>query len=249
MAIQRTINESRDSGDIFPSGGALSSLTNENTESTVKNSTFLVAPDKETSSRINELEPEEGRIVYDDTAKGFVYWNGTEWVSVGSDEASFQKNYGIVDYNDASTAATPITLVPDTWIDIPNDKLGAFTNELYLPDGFTSLMNANGELDFTELTLGSSVFIRADFSVTPNINNALLEARYVLGDGGGEYALGSFRNRLDSGSGIPYPSSKGAFFIYMGDVNTRDAVGKLQLKLSSNGTVVNKGVAIAIFKR
>ena len=159
-------------------------------------------------------------------------------------------HFGFLDFNDSSTAASPVTLSPDVWTDIPNDKQGAFSNTGYGPEGVTSLMDGNtGYLDFTQLTLGSDVMIRIDFIVTPNTNNSLLETRYVLGQGAGEYALPVRSRRLDSGSGIPYSSEKGSFYIYMGDQNTLGGVGKLQVKLSTPGTLVNNGVAIKIYKK
>ena len=77
----------------------------------------------------------------------------------------------------------------------------------------------------------------------------MLETRYVLGQGAGEYALPVRSRRLDSGSGIPYASEKGSFYIYMGDNNTLGGVGKLQMRLSTAGTMVNNGVAIKIYKK
>ena len=246
MAVERTINASRDAGDPFADNGTTSTVNELDTSRTSLDSSYEVRPDRLTTAEIAALDAEIGRIVYDTETNTTKFFNGTSWQeSAGGGTV----DYGIVDYNDASTSTTPVALVADTWTDVPNDKLGAFTNELYMPDGVTSLMNANGELDFTELSLGSSVFIRNDVEVTPNVNNALLEARYVLGDGLGQYTLGSWRMRLDTGSGIAYPSPKGSFFIYMGDLNTRDAVGKLQVKLSSSGTLKNNGVAIGIFKK
>lgn len=159
-------------------------------------------------------------------------------------------HFGFLDYNDASTASSPITLSSDTWTDVPNDKLGSFTNTGYGPNGVTNLIDgATGYLDFSDLTLGSDIMIRIDFVVTPNTNNALLETRYVLGQGAGEYALPVRARRLDSGSGIPYSSEKGSFYIYMGDTNTLGGVGKLQVKLSANGTLKSNGVAIKIYKK
>lgn len=159
-------------------------------------------------------------------------------------------NFGFIDYNDTSTTLNPVVLLSNTWTDIPNDKQGAFSNLGYAPTGVTSLMDGStGYLDFSELTLGSDVMIRIDFVVTPNTNNSLLETRYVLGQGAGEYALPVRSRRLDSGSGIPYSSEKGSFYIYMGDTNTLGGVGKLQVKLSTPGTLVNNGVAIKIFKK
>ena len=157
---------------------------------------------------------------------------------------------GIADYNDAATAVTPITLTADTWTAVTNDGAGPFTNLNYLPSGATQLMNTtSGAFDFSELSLGDNCLIRNDFSVTPNTNNALLELRYQLGTGGAIYTLETIIGRLDSGSGTPYRFSLQPQMIYMGDTNTKDNPILLQLKLSTNGTVVNAGSAIGVTKR
>jgi len=167
--------------------------------------------------------------------------------SSASSSGALSQNFGFVDYNDNTGS---IALVADTWTDVPNNKQGAFTNTAYAPNGLTSLMDGNtGYLDFSELTLGSDVLIRIDFSVIPNTNNSLLETRYVLGQGVGEYNLPVRARRLDSGSGISYASEKGSFYIYMGDNNTLGGVGKLQVRLSTTGTLTNAGVAIKIYKK
>ena len=172
------------------------------------------------------------------------YENNTGFSSAGS-SASTTK-IGFIDYNDNTGE---IDLTSDTWTDVPNNGAGAFTNKAYAPNGVTELLDVStGYLDFTQLDLGNSVQVRIDFKVNPNINNATLECRYVLGNGGGEYALTVFEKRLDRGSGIDYDANKGSFLIYMGDDNTRLNDGKLQVKLSSNGKLTNAGVAIQIFK-
>jgi len=165
----------------------------------------------------------------------------------GSDVSA---HHGFFDYNDTSTSTSSISLLADVWANVPNDGLGTFTNLDYIPTGMTKLMDtSNGSLDFTELTLGSDVLIRIDFNVTPQTNNALLESRYVLGTGAGLYSLPIVSRRLDSGAGIPYSSEKGSFYIYMGDTNTLDNPGTLQVKLSTGGTLVNNGLAIKVYKR
>ena len=87
--------------------------------------------------------------------------------------------------------------------------------------------------------------VRNDFTVTPNTNNALLEARYLLGNGAGQYGLQFLSERLDSGSGIPYQRVT-SFPIYMGDLNTQGNAGILQIKLSTAGTFSNAGSYIDI---
>ena len=166
------------------------------------------------------------------------------------DGSSTQGKDGIADYNDVATGVTPINLVANTWTTITNDGAGAFTNLTYAPDGVTQLMNTGtGAFDFTQLQLGDNVFIRNDYEVTPNVNNANLKLRYDLGQGTGIYTLETQVARLDDGSGKPYRYSLVPNMIYMGDLNTQGNPIVLQLNLSSNGTVRNFGSAIGIVKR
>ena len=157
---------------------------------------------------------------------------------------------GFIDYNDTSTSTTPITLVADTWTTIPNDGLGAFSNNSYKPNGnVTELMDTStGAIDPTGLQLGDTILIRNDFTVNPNTNNASLEFRYQLGTGGGAYTLGKRLGRLDEGSGTDYRFSLSPDLIYMGDTNTRDNPITLQVKLTSGGTLVNAGTVIQVIR-
>lgn len=162
-------------------------------------------------------------------------------------EVSLGSNNGIADYNDTSTAASPVVLLADTWTTLPNDGAGPFTNTAYLPDGVTSLMDTNtGAFDFSQLKLGDNCFVRNDFSVTPQTNNTLLSLRYVLGAGANTYTLETIIGRLDSGSGIPYRFSLTPQMVYMGDLNTKDNPITLQIKLSAAGTAVNAGSSIGV---
>lgn len=156
---------------------------------------------------------------------------------------------GFGDYNDTISSSTPIVLVADTWTSITNNGAGDFTNLTYLPDNTTELMDVStGKFDFSQLQLGDNVLIRNDYDVTPNTNNALLELRYELGAGSGVYTLETIVGRLDSGSGKPYRYSLVPQMIYVGDLNTKDNLITLQLRLSSAGTVVNAGSAIGVIR-
>jgi hypothetical protein len=204
----------------------------------IKNTSYNVRPDRHTSAEIELLKPEESVIVYDTDLKVNMYWNGLEWFY-----SSRVATTGFMDYNDTTG---DVTLTSDTWIDVPNNGLGAFTNKTYKPTLISEVLDGStGYLDFSELSLGSQLLIRNDFTVTPNTNNSLLEVRYVLGQGAGEYALKFWSERLDSGSGIGYQRVI-SFPIYMGDTNTQGGVGKLQVKLSTNGTINNAGSYIKI---
>lgn len=156
---------------------------------------------------------------------------------------------GFIDYNDTSTTATPLVLTGGVWTTIPNDGLGAFSNDTYKPTGITQLMNvATGAIDPTQLTLGNTLLIRNDYVVTPGTNNTLLEFRYTLGTGGAAYTLEKIIGRLDSGSGQPYRFSLVPDLIYMGDLNTINNPIAIQVKLSANGTLVNAGSVIQVIK-
>ena len=155
---------------------------------------------------------------------------------------------GFIDYNDTSTSATPMGLVANTWSTIPNDGQGAFTNKVYAPVGISELMDSQGRIDPTQLELGDDILIRNDFSINPNTNNALLEFRYQLGSGVGLYHLETTRGRLDDGSGKYYRFSLTTDYIYMGDLNTLSSPIALQVKLSTDGTLINAGSVIKLFK-
>jgi len=207
---------------------------------TTKTTSYNVRPDRHTTTSLNNLQPEEGVIVFDKDTKQNYYHNGSEWVASGSEVIS---KTGFIDYNDTSG---DVTLSPDTWTDVPNNGLGSFTNKVYKPTLINEVLDGStGYLDFSELSLGSQLLIRNDFTVTPNTNNSLLEVRYLLGQGAGVYALKFWSERLDSGSGIGYQRVI-SFPIYMGDTNTQGGVGKLQVKLSTNGSINNAGSYIKI---
>lgn len=155
-----------------------------------------------------------------------------------------QKQVGFIDYNDASTAITPLVVPADTWVDVPNDGQGSFTNKQYPPSGISELMDVlTGRIDPTQLSLGDNIFIRHDMRVIPTENNTDIELRYVLGTGAGEYQLEAARETDISGAGVPFPFS-GSYPIYMGDTNTRDNPIIPQLRCTSDCTVVNLGSVI-----
>ena len=97
--------------------------------------------------------------------------------------AVIENHLGYADYNDTSTSASPLSLSAGVWTDLPNDGLGSFSQEAYLPQGCPTLLGAGGSIDLSGLPLGSKIFIRPDFRVTPNVNNAALKFRYKLGSG------------------------------------------------------------------
>lgn len=160
--------------------------------------------------------------------------------------AAALKTGGFIDYNDTTGS---ISLVANTWTDIPNNGLGAFTNKNYKPDGISELLDVTtGYIDASQTNLGDSILIRNDYNINPNTNNSLLQFRYELGSGAGLYTLEKNVSRLDSGSGQDYRFSLEPDLIYMGDINTKNNPIKLQVKLSTNGNLTNAGSVIQLLK-
>lgn len=164
---------------------------------------------------------------------------------------------GYADYNDSSSAASPVDLVAETWTNLPNDGLGPFSQN-QLPDGGPTTLSTNsgptilaadGAIDCSSYPLHSDIIVRLDYTVTPNVNNASLSFRYQLGSGAEVYFLERSVGRLGEGAGRPYRQSLLTDYIYLGDTNTRDNPIYPQVKLSSGGTVVNAGMAIKVYNK
>lgn len=170
---------------------------------------------------------------------------GSITVVVEGNETSVEE--GFVDYNNTVAASA---IAADTWFDLPNNGAGAFTNTASAPSGVNNLMDfATGAIDPTDLNIGDTLLVRNDFTVTPTINNALVEFRYKLGTGAGEYTLPKTPFRLNRGAGVADRIVSSTDLIYMGDENTRGNPIQPQIKCSSAFTVQNAGSAIAIIRR
>lgn len=154
---------------------------------------------------------------------------------------------GWMDYNDTTGN---VNMPANTWTNVPNNGLGAFTNKSYPPAGTTELMDTStGKINPTELSLGDIILIRNDFTVLPQTNNTSLDFRYTLGNGAEAYTLEQQLGRLDRGAGVNYRFSLRVDSIYMGDNNTKNNHIGLQVKCSGAATLNNAGSVIEVFKR
>ena len=208
---------------------------------------FTVRPDQLTTTNINSLKGEAGRIVFDtDLEVPKWYKNDSdEWIKI-QDVKDF---IGFANYEDTGTTATPITLTNNVWTDLTNNGLGGQTLKTFLPAGVTDFLDVStGYFDFTELTDGSEAFTRTSFSVNPNLNNALLEFRITAGTGGGSFDFTTSLGRLDDGSGKYYPQVLERSF-FMNGSNALDNPWKLQARLSTDGTLINLGSYISVIKK
>ena len=82
MAITRNISDS--SNDSYSDGNMSSSSFSDASEQRVsKESSFDVRPDEVTTEELVNLSPEVGEMVYNKTTSENLFWNGTEWSTMG----------------------------------------------------------------------------------------------------------------------------------------------------------------------
>lgn len=156
---------------------------------------------------------------------------------------------GWADYNDATTAITPIaTTGGTTWYQITNDAAGALTNEDYLPEGVTSLWDStNDQFDFSELNIGDQVIIRATMVLTTSANNQEVDFRLVFGIGDpSEYSLQIAHLSYKVAGEYPVAIS---FPFHIGNTFTRDNPAELQVRSDGNLSIEVEGFYIPITLR
>ena len=152
---------------------------------------------------------------------------------------------GFIDYNSTNAA---FSVTSDTWTTVENNGLGASTNKTYTLPSAPEVMDSQGRIIFDNLSLGDSLVVRTDISVTPTVNGAAIDYRWQLGTGGGLYTLPSFLGTLANGAGV---AVRFLFmsYIYAGDSNTYDNPVELQIHSSEACTVNNSGSAIQILQK
>jgi len=145
---------------------------------------------------------------------------------------------GVYDYNDLTTASTPIPLTAaNTLYELTNDGAGAFTNKTYALPALADLWNvATDRFDFTGLSLGDTVDIRFDVEYTTGTTNTDINLDLELGIGAAPYTLSVLSNKDHSASGTYQEVHM--FSIYMGDVNTLNNPARVLASASKTGTTV-----------
>lgn len=154
---------------------------------------------------------------------------------------------GFIDYQDATTATTPIS-VPgtSTFTQLTNDGAGGSTNKDYPPDGVTELWNAStNRFDFSELTLGDQLEVRIDIEITTTAANQECFIELELGTGGTPYILPVYGfGEKSAGTRALAP----CFNFYMGNANTLNNTGRIGVKSDTACTVKVNGWYIKVAK-
>lgn len=162
--------------------------------------------------------------------------------------AIHQTKVGFFDYNDAATGGTPISHNgSEGYKKLTNDGAGAFTNLTYIPVGMTTLWNTTtNQFDFSELSLGDMIDLRVDIDVTTTAPNQEVVVRVTLAIGGVPYSLEVDRAVFKSAGTYKMLSYTGG---YMGDANTLDNAGEVQLDTDDAATVTVQGWYCKVTRR
>ena len=151
---------------------------------------------------------------------------------------------GVQDVNDLNTATNPISLIADTEVFITNDGLGLNSINL-LPASVGAIYNSvTNSFDFSNLTIGSLVFLRVDINPTTTFNNTDIFIRLKMGIGAGEYSL-VIGKRSFKKIAI-YENETFTTFFYIRDDNTRLNPAKIAIEADNLVNLKVNGYAIGV---
>jgi len=105
---------------------------------------------------------------------------------------------GYFHYTDTATQTTPLTIVADTNKKLTNDGLGAQTNLTQAPYGVSTLFNTTtNEFDFSQLSIGDTLDLRVDLSLTTTSANQNYLVFLRVGEGSvAQYDLPIFSGQI-----------------------------------------------------
>jgi hypothetical protein len=148
---------------------------------------------------------------------------------------------GIMDYNDAATAGTPIVVTGGGGaVVLTNDEAGAFTNKTYKPVGVTDVWDSiNDTFDWSDLKLGDMVDIRIDVDLTTTSVNTEVKIDLELGTGGFAYTIPWILETNYKNTGTHKLNRYNG--VYMGDTNTLNNGAVFKISADKNCTVVVNG--------
>lgn len=160
---------------------------------------------------------------------------------------ALQGRVGFVDYNDAATGVTPISLSPSTWTKLTNNKAGPNTKIDALPALITNLWNTStNQLALSEIPVNSMVDFRADLIVTTTTANQVVKFRTNLAVGNAAAFSLEMSEAQFKTAGAKAMALNGSF--YIGSDAIRTNPGEFQLWSDASASVRVNGWYIRIIK-
>ena len=229
---------------------------------TRKNTQFTVRPDVLDTNTINNLNLEDGVIVYDKTSGELKTNDGAEWKSIGHDEetlrAKFQGYYGMLSsfYFGGNATETEVAVEDvNTWIDVElaTDVNGLFDNR---PTSMQEAQSVGHSGDGTNgnpvifnsegLTQTTFANFRASLAFFPLEDEGQLESRLLFNRHTGtspssDFSIEEVSLSMQNGADIDYVSEPMLSF-FIGDTIDTNGVGdagacRFQIKSNVAGTL------------
>lgn len=148
------------------------------------------------------------------------------------------------DWADTTTAGTPITVAPSTWVNLTNDGAGTYTNTAHgLPGTNFDWSVASQVLNFTQYQVGDTVDLRVDANITTTGANQIVKWRLYFNAGGSPFSLES-AEQLYKTSGAKHVVQM--FSFYLGSDDVKDSTTRIQVWSDSDATLVVNGFFIRV---
>lgn len=152
----------------------------------------------------------------------------------------YLQSVGFFDYADLETQTTPLVLVSNVSKKLTNDTLGVSTNTSNAPYGVSSLWDSStNTFNFSQLSIGDTIDIRFDVTVTTTVNNQIVKGYIKLGVGSpSEYILGIFGQQIKT----PASNTQTIFTsIYIGNTDLIDYPSEVYLLTENSGSAKVNG--------
>lgn len=130
-----------------------------------------------------------------------------------------------------------------------NDGTGINTNKAFAPEGITDVWDSTlNQFSFSDLSLGDTIDLRLDLSITTTSPNQTVNTALRLGYGqAGSYDIPfTIDNQVKSVGTVRFVVFNS---LYMGDVLTRDNPAKFVFKSDQAATITVSGWYVRIFKK
>ena len=156
---------------------------------------------------------------------------------------------GYFDYNDVATQTVPLNFTSGVELQLTNDTLGTFTDRTQAPYNVSNTWDEiTNTFDFSELSIGDTLDLRVDLSLTTVGVNAIVKCFLRLGEGtASEYDV--FIGSEYFKTAASNDNVKLGLEFYIGSENVRTAPAKLILLSDTNGSVKVNGWYNRIIRR
>mgnify|MGYP003674606441 CR=1 FL=1 len=188
MAVRTNVTISDDSATLDVDQGN-SVIDNNNEIRSGVNTSYEVRPDVVVTSDLDIIEKEDGRIIFDDTDNRNKYWDGTQWISVLSEDElqdsvkeDIQGYYTVISKwysGDAAVRAENpvIEVLEDTWTKLEITPLSELDETPDAQKALGIFDAADNRFSLGGLDSGSNIVMRTLVRLRPDVDEGSASLR------------------------------------------------------------------------